>query len=134
MLTDTGPLIALLNAKDLRHTDCQQIAAKETGPLVTSWPVITEAMHLLYRYESWRGQRLLLDMLVDGDLVSLTLESTHVERIRALMEKYRDVPRDFADASLVVLAESLNISRVFTLDSDFLVYRLHSKHALEVVP
>jgi predicted nucleic acid-binding protein len=134
MLTDAGPLVAMLNAKDSQYAPCRQVAAAETEPLVTSWPVIAEAMHMLGKYEGWRGQRQLLDMMTAGDLLLVNLERNHVDRIRALMDKYSDVPMDFADASLVVLAESLHESRIFTLDSDFHIYRLNDKNPFDVVP
>jgi hypothetical protein len=50
------------------------------------------------------------------------------------MEKYQDTPMDLADASLVAIAESLSPHRVFTLDSDFQVYRLADGSALEILP
>lgn len=55
-------------------------------------------------------------------------------RARELMERYHDTPMDLADASLVATAESLAISRIFTLDSDFLVYRLPGNRTFEVIP
>ena len=51
-----------------------------------------------------------------------------------LMEKYQDVPMDLADASLVAAAERLKLNRIFTIDSDFYVYRIHDKDAFEVIP
>lgn len=50
------------------------------------------------------------------------------------MHKYDDVPMDLADASLVALAEALNLRRVFSLDSDFHTYRLKSRRTFEVLP
>lgn len=52
----------------------------------------------------------------------------------SLMEKYQDIPMDLADASLVAVAESQKIKRIFTLDSDFYVDRLYDKEAFEVIP
>ena len=49
------------------------------------------------------------------------------------MEKYKDTPMDLADASLVAAAERLGLTRIFTVDSDFYVYRLADGTALEVV-
>jgi len=59
---------------------------------------------------------------------------TEQQRIRSLMEKYRDVPMDLADASLVALAQTRGIRRIFTLDSDFYVYRLNGRDSFEVIP
>ena len=55
-------------------------------------------------------------------------------RMPALMERYRDLPMDLADASLVALAEERRLRQVFTLDADFRVYRLPDGQAFEVLP
>jgi len=56
------------------------------------------------------------------------------DRMAALMAQYQDTPMDLADASLVVVAESRAMRRVFTTDSDFYVYRLADGSSLEVTP
>jgi predicted nucleic acid-binding protein len=50
------------------------------------------------------------------------------------MTRYADLPMDLADATLVALAEERADRRVFTLDSDFQVYRLHGRKRFEIVP
>ena len=57
-----------------------------------------------------------------------------MNRMRELMEQYRDAPMDLADASLVAAAEVLGLRRVFTLDSDFRIYRPGGSEAFEIVP
>jgi hypothetical protein len=52
----------------------------------------------------------------------------------ALMEKYRDLPMDLADASLVALAEERTLDRIFTLDRDFRIYRLPRGKPFVLVP
>jgi predicted nucleic acid-binding protein len=50
------------------------------------------------------------------------------------MTKYSDLPMDFADASLVAVAERMGLSRVFTLDrSDFSVYRRNGRSPFEII-
>jgi len=68
------------------------------------------------------------------DLRLVDLDVSMRQRARDLMAKYHDVPMDLADASLVVVAESMNLRRVFSLDSDFHVYRIRNRRALEVLP
>lgn len=51
-----------------------------------------------------------------------------------LMARYSNVPMDLADASLVAAAEATGERRLFTLDSDFRIYRLDDRQALEIVP
>ena len=52
----------------------------------------------------------------------------------ALMDEYHDLPMDLADASLIAAAECLGVRQIFTLDSDFHIYRLADGSAMEVVP
>ena len=50
------------------------------------------------------------------------------------MEQYKDLPMDFADATLVAAAELLKLRRIFTLDRNFLVYRAAGRKPFEVLP
>lgn len=59
--------------------------------------------------------------------------ANEVDRMAVLMDKYKDQPMDLADASLVAAAERLATRRVFTLDSDFYIYRLSDGSALECI-
>ena len=56
------------------------------------------------------------------------------DRVLELMERYQNVPMDIADASLVAIAELLKMRRIFTLDSDFRIYRTASGAAFETIP
>jgi uncharacterized protein len=50
------------------------------------------------------------------------------------MDKYADRPMDRADATLVASAEEQGHRKVFSLDSDFLIYRINGRHRFDVVP
>ena len=134
-LTDTGPLVALLNRNDPNHAACAGAAkALPSEPLVTTWPCFTEAMYLLYRAGGHAGQEALWRLIEAGRLVLHGPNAAELGRMAALMGKYRDLPMDFADASVVAAAEQLGTRRVFTLDRDFHVYRFADGTAVEVVP
>lgn len=134
-LCDTGPLVALIDRGqgDL-HRICQEALKALSGPLLTTWPCFTEAMFLLGRERGWSGQEALWRYVSKGALVIHLSTEEETERMQALMEQYKDTPMDLADASLVALAEVLAVRRIFTLDSDFHVYRIHGKDAFEVFP
>jgi predicted nucleic acid-binding protein len=132
VLADTGPLVALLDADDADHARCVEAARQLHGELVTTWPVITEAFYLLA--PDRRAQDRLLGKVGSGDLVLEMLGPEDIPGIRALLEKYADLPTDLADATLVYLAERDALDTVFTLDRDFRVYRLRRGKALKVVP
>jgi predicted nucleic acid-binding protein len=134
-VSDTGPLVALLNRNDPNHTACAGAAkALPSGPLVTTWPCFTEAMYLLHRAGGYAGQEALWRLVEAGRLVLHELSEAEMRRAAELMGKYQDLPMDLADASIIAAAERLASRRVFTLDRDFYVYRLADGSALEVVP
>ena len=120
-LTDAGALVALVDKTQSQNPRCRATFVTLSLPLVTTWPAFTEAMYLVYQLGGWPLQRNLWAY-------------TEQKRMRQLMEQYQDTPMDLADASLVVAAEVLNLTRIFTLDSDFYVYRINDADAFEVVP
>ncbi len=134
MLTDTGPLIALLDEGDKHHVACLTVArGLPKAPLLSTWACFTETMYFLYETGGFRYQERLWKMRRENILVLLDLTSEETNRMDALMELYQNVPMDFADASLVAVAESRNLRRVFTIDSDFYIYRLADGSMLDVV-
>ena len=135
ILTDTGPLVALINRNDPNHAKCIN-ATKQlpSEPLLTTWPCLTEAMYLLHRVRGYQAQAVLWQMRAEGRLTLHNADTDEVDRIAALMDKYQDKPMDLADASLVAAAEKLGINRIFTLDSDFHIYRMSDGSAFEIVP
>ena len=134
ILTDTGPLVALLNNNDAYHTRCVQVLPSLPKPMLTTLPVLTEAMHFLGKQFGWAGQDPLWRLVKVGALEIAPVDGTVLARLPELMEKYRDVPMDLADASLVAVAEASGAQRVFTLDSHFYAYRLRNGQPLQVIP
>jgi hypothetical protein len=118
-LADTGPLVALINRNDPHHARyAEMLGSLKQTLLVTTWPCVTEAMHLLFRGGGHPAQDELWGYLID-DLVTIhDLSAAETARMRVLMAKYDDRPMDLADASLIVTAETLRASRIFTIDRD----------------
>lgn len=132
-LLDSGPLVALLSGRDTHHARCASIFETIEGIPITSEAVLTEAMHLLGRRPE--GAQACLDFFRRGGALLVPLTSRLLGRCAALMESYRTLPMDFADATLVALAEEFSIPRVLTLDRrDFSVYRRHGRRAFTIVP
>lgn len=133
VLVDTGPLVALFDPSDAQHNGCtKELARLERERLITSLAVVTEATYLL-EFSS-RAQRALLQFIASGAVQLAHFEAAAIERASSLMAKYEDLPMDFADATLVVLAESLGTTTVFTLDRrDFGLYRL-GRRKLTLLP
>ncbi|MDG3007906.1 type II toxin-antitoxin system VapC family toxin [Paludisphaera mucosa] len=135
ILCDAGPLFALVDSRQAEaHRRCKAALAGLSSPLVTTWPSFTEAMYLAHRSGGWPMQAILWSFVVESFLAFHEPAPGETERMAGLMEQYRDVPMDLADATLVATAESLGLSRIFTLDHHFRVYRIDGVRAFDVVP
>lgn len=134
MLTDTGPLVALMDEGEPHHGACVSVARTlPPGPLVTTWPCFTETMYLLDSLGGHRLQNRLWQARIEGRLVLLDITPGEADQMSVMMAQYQNVPMDLADASLVAAAESRGFRRLFTIDSDFYIYRMTDGSVLEVV-
>ncbi|NEQ99097.1 MAG: PIN domain nuclease [Cyanothece sp. SIO2G6] len=134
ILTDTGPLVALLDKDDASHQQCVQIAQQlPAGPMLTTWPCFTEAMYLLGAVGGYRYQSVLWSFFKAGRLVLHPSSPTELDDMEQLMKQYADTPMDLADASLVATANALALCQIFTIDSDFRIYRLKDGSVFEIL-
>ena len=133
VLVDAGPLVAISSPSDQYHCVCVQALQDLPGPLFCCWPVITEAAWLLRGDDG--AVRQLLDSIAAGFLELLPIQGIEAAEIGALMEKYRNIRPQLADAALVYLAERDGFDTIFTLDQrDFSVYRIGRKRAFRIIP
>lgn len=133
MLVDTGPLVAIANPDDTQHLGCAQVLGDIEPPMLTCWPVLTEAAWLLRRHEAaWEG---LLEGFHRHLFVLLPVEQSELGEVSGLMSQYRNLPLQLADAVLLHLANREGLTTVFTLDQrDFSVVRLRGKKRLTLLP
>ncbi len=134
MLTDAGPLIALIDAGEPDHDRCRETLERLELPLLTTWPAFTEAIYLLGQAAGWPGQDALWTMIRRGALTLADLDLELALHSADLMGRYRDHPMDLADATLVALADARDLRTIFTLDEHFRAYRLATRRYLHVVP
>lgn len=133
VLLDTGPLVAFIDKSERNHYACRSFLQEFTGRLLTTEAVLTEAVYLLG--PSFTNQKPVLDFFMLGGAELVPLSARLLEKSSLLMAKYADIPMDFADATLVALAEELGINEIFTLDNrDFTIYRTASKKAFLIFP
>jgi predicted nucleic acid-binding protein len=133
VLVDTGPLVAILSSGDQHHDACIAALKEISQPLLSCWPVITEAAWLLRAFPG-AVQRLLAG--IDGQFLQLLpLAGAEATAIASHMRKYEDINPQLADAALVYLARREGIATIFTLDQrDFFVYRGLRKRAFDIIP
>jgi predicted nucleic acid-binding protein len=124
ILADTGFWLALANRRDRHHVQARDALARLREPLVTTWPVLTETCHLLVSRLGPDALFEFVESATRGAFEVFELRKPHFPALLALMRKYRDLPMDLADASLVVAAEELRSGRILSTDRrDFGAYR-----------
>lgn len=128
-LLDTGPLVSFLGLGQEYHSWTLDQWKHLSPPLLTCEPVLTEAAFLLGR--EGRDSDSIFALLERGVIrIALSVQDEQAD-LRALMHRYRNRPMSLADACLVRLAELNTGGEVFTLDSDFRIYR---RHGNKVIP
>lgn len=133
IIVDTGPLVALFDKDDRYHKLCKEALKRLRESLVTNWPVLTEVMYLLSF--SSIAQGFCFEFIESGGIDVYPGSSRQVYRIHQLMKRYKDLPIDFTDASLVALAEEENAQTVFTLDhKHFRVYAPKHVKTFNLIP
>lgn len=132
-LVDTGPLVAYLDAGDPAHASVAQCWDRFAAALVTTSAVITEAMYFVSADP--RGPSSLAELVAVSSMEVFDLsQAPELRAAAALMKRYADTPMDYADATLLLLAEALKIKDILTLDRrGFSVYRTRKNQALRNV-
>jgi predicted nucleic acid-binding protein len=130
-LTDSGPLVALLDRSDEHHEWARNQFDLLPCPVWTCEGAIAEAAYLLHtaRIPAWS----VLSLIERGVVaVRFNLDAS-LDRVLSLMRKYADTPMDFVDACLVCMTEAKRDCRLVTLDSDFRIYRRYERQAVPVI-
>lgn len=133
IIVDTGPLVAFLDKSDQYNYNVGRAFAELEPPFFTTEAVITETLFLLQRGKI--NPNGLFEIIVQGDIIIKPVlnERQGIENIRELIQSYNNVPASFADASLIYLYENLINASLFTLDSDFAIYRTSSGKLIQTV-
>ena len=133
LLLDTGALVSLLDRSQHEHAAFAEYFETWSGEVVTTEAVLTEAIHLLARVQ--RGPEACLDFLLSGGAILVPASNASLRRARSLIEQYRDLPMDYADATLVALAEDIGTNLVFMTDQrDFSLYRIGGRQEFAILP
>lgn len=131
VIIDSGPLVALFNKSDTYFVKAFEFIKKFSGELLSTLAVVTEVFYLLDF--SVAAQLSFLKWIQDGGITIVDVQKEDMSRIIELVEKYKDLPVDFADATLVSICERFEIYTIATFDSDFYVYRMkNNKHFTNV--
>jgi uncharacterized protein len=132
IIADSGFWLALANSKDKLHVGAKTALKHLQEGLVVTWPVMTETSYLLRDRLGWPALKNFIQLYHLKFFSVFELSHDHSARILQLMETYRKLPMDLADASLVILAEHLRHGRILSSDRrDFGAYRWGNNRPFE---
>ncbi len=131
ILIDAGPIIALFNRRDKYHNRVTEYLKGYTGKLITTWPVITETSHMLDF--NVNAQIAFLEWINRGGVEVFEISVNKIKRIIEITIKYKDIPMDLADASLIIVSEETGIKEILTIDNDYYIYRTIKKEMIKNV-
>lgn len=131
ILIDSGPLIALFDSSDKYHSKVIEFIKHNKFPLISTIASVTETLHLLDFNRN--AQIDFLEWVSRGGVEIQNIENLDFQRLKVLTEKYRDLPMDFADSCLVLLAEKLGLNTIATIDRDFSIYRIKGKRKFKTI-
>jgi predicted nucleic acid-binding protein len=129
VITDTGPLVALLNRRERHHSWAREQFSLIRPPAVTCEAVISECCFLLRNVDS--GVAALMQLLDRGVIATQFTLADELPAVARSLKRYSSVPMSLADAGLVRMTERFTRSTLITLDADFRVYR---KNGRQVIP
>ncbi len=132
IIADAGFFYALIDRRDAWHTRAVAALPTQAQGWITTWPVLTEATHLITRWVGTAAAQALLREVADGAIAVWSWPAEHTARLPDLMHRYTRLPMDLADVSLVLLAEHLGHGRILTTDErDFGAYRFKSREPFD---
>ena len=133
LLLDTGALVSLLDRSQKHHGTFAAFFGEWDRPVVSTEAVLTEASHLLGGLPG--GRPACVDFFLSGGALLVPATTASLRRSTDLVSQYADLPMDYADATLVVLAEELGTNLVLTTDRrDFGVYRIKGRRRFDILP
>lgn len=119
-IADAGPLAAWFRLNDPFHPTADRFFRGFDGALISTWAVVVEVTHLLLP----AAQLQFLAWVRKGGVELAPIAPADLAPIERLTARYRDQPMDFADATLVLLAERTGLGDIATFDrKQFDVYR-----------
>ena len=131
VVVDTGPIVAMLDADEANHDWVMSQVQRLRPPLITCEAALTEAAFLMSR--AGADSSVVPQLVTRGFVTVAKLFDDDAAQIVRLMARYRNVPMSLTDACLVKLVERTPNATLFTLDSDFRIYRQRGRRLIPLL-
>lgn len=131
VILDASPLVAYFDADESHHSWCVRHFDALKPPLLSCEVAIAEAVYIVESRGGDSGR--IFEFLRQGVIQLPFHLGDEIEAIVALRQRYSDLPMSLADACLLRMSETHTNARVFTLDSDFKIYRRHGRQIVPLI-
>jgi len=131
VVVDAGPIVASLIANDERHAWTSEQLSRLRPPLLTCEPALGEAAFIVTRLG---GDSSAVPALVEKGVLRIAFSvQDQAACLAVLMRRYAQVPMSLTDACLVRMTELLDDAVLVTFDSDFRIYRRHTRKVIPLL-
>ena len=133
-LVDTGAVVALINRADRHHTLAVEWFQRFRGQLLTTEAVVTETAYVLAASQNHQRAALIwFERARAAGLLKVEPVADYAALAR-IIAQYATLPCDYADASLIALAERTGVTAIATIDQrDFSVYRVGGRRRFRIL-
>lgn len=134
VLVDTGAVVALVNRADRYHAAAVDWFAGFRGLLITTESVVTEVAYVLAASRPHQRAALLwFERARAAGLMQVEAVASYAA-VDGIIARHAGLPCDYADATLIALAEQIGVTVVATVDQrDFSVYRTRGRKRFRIV-
>jgi uncharacterized protein len=134
-IADTGFLFALANGQDEHHRKAVSVIRRLSEPVILPLTVLPEICYLLDSRLGHPTMRQFVAGVLTGAMELTSLSKSDIARTLKILEQYGDTRIDFVDATIIALAERLEVTRILTIDQrHFRIVRPLHCAAFELLP
>ncbi|MEV0296768.1 PIN domain-containing protein [Nocardia sp. NPDC050710] len=133
LIVDANVLVAVMNRRDKRHAEMRAVLAGRADDFVVTPYVVAEVTYLLQKYAGAQAEIQFMEAVRDG-VFREEFEAVDTQRIIELMKQFASYPLGAADASLIAVAERLDIRDIATADNHFRAVKTAGLEYINVLP
>jgi hypothetical protein len=128
-------VVALVNRADRHHRAAVDWFRSFRGTLLTTEAVVTEVAYVLAASAAHQRSALVWFERARSTGLLAVEPATDYAVLAAIIARYASLPCDYADATLIALAERTGVASIATIDRrDFSVYRMHGRKRFRILP
>ncbi|BDT89333.1 type II toxin-antitoxin system VapC family toxin [Nocardia cyriacigeorgica] len=133
LIVDANVLVAVMNRRDKRNQEMRALLSSRSDQFIVTPYVVAEVSYLLQKYAGAQAEIQFMEAVANG-VFREEFDSKDTDRIIELMRQFASFPLGAADASLIAVAERLQVNDIATVDNHFRAVKTAGLDYLNVLP